>query len=59
METSQQAAARAVFVITQIQSLPVYTVHSRVVYTFWLYGVHFREVSREKTFIPTPKYKYT
>ena len=32
---------------------PVYTVHSRVVYTFWLYGVHFREVSREKTFIPS------
>ena len=55
--------AWVVVFITQIQSLPcpVYTVHSRMVYTFWLYGigVHFREMSIEKTFIPTLKYKYT
>ena len=38
--------------------MPIFSVHSRVVYTFWFYGVHFREVFREKTFIPTPKYKY-
>ena len=40
----KQAAA----VLHKYKVSPVYTVHSRVVYTFWLYGVHFRKVSREK-----------
>ena len=31
---------------------PPYTLYTRVVYTFWFYGVHFREVFREKNIYP-------